>query len=116
MITVVGFVMAAAAGALGRTEVARRWNRVDLPLGTLMVNVSGSFAVGLLADVAPPLLTVVTAGALGTYTTFSSFARDAVALIERRRHALAAAYVAATLVLGVAAAALGMRLAGFPVS
>lgn len=112
MITIVGFVVAAAAGALGRAEAGRRWNHHKLPVGTLVVNVSGSFALGLLVNVAPPLLTVVGVGALGAYTTFSSFARDVASLIERRQPVLAVAYIAATLAIGIAAAAVGVALAG----
>lgn len=111
MITIAAFVVAAAAGALGRAEAGRRWNHFALPAGTLVVNVSGSFALGLLVDAAPPVLTVAGTGALGAYTTFSSFARDAVALVEQRRIALATAYVAATLGLGIGAAAVGVALA-----
>ena len=111
MITAVGFVVAAAAGALLRAEAGRRWNRHEgLAVGTLVVNVTGSFLLGLLSDVAPPALTVLGVGGLGTYTTFSSFARDAVALGERGRVVLAGAYVVASCVLGIAAAALGVAI------
>lgn len=113
MITALAFVMAAAAGALARAEAGRRWNRPEgFPLGTLIVNVTGSFLLGLLADTAPPLLTVAGVGALGAYTTFSSFARDTVALAEGRQLVLAGTYVAGSLAAGVAAAAIGIVLAG----
>lgn len=83
MTTVFGFMAAAAFGALARAEAGRRWNRHEgFPLGTLAVNVSGSFLLGLLWDLAPPGVTVLGVAGLGTFTTFSSFARDAVALAE----------------------------------
>lgn len=111
MITAVGFVVAAAAGALLRAEAGRRLNRHDgFAVGTLVVNVTGSFLLGLLSDVAPPALTVLGVGGLGAYTTFSSFARDAVALVERDRIALAGSYVVTTCALGIAAAALGIAI------
>lgn len=111
MITVVGFVVAAAIGALARAEAGRRWNRHEgFPLGTLVVNVTGSFALGLLWDVAPPVLTVAGLAGLGAFTTFSSFARDAVALADGRKLASAAFYVAISCMAGVAAAALGVAL------
>ena len=50
-------------------------------------------------------------GGLRAYTTFSTFARDAVALMELRRLATAAFYVGGTLVVGVAAAAAGVAIA-----
>lgn len=80
MITVAAFVGAAVA------EAGRRWNRHDgFAAGTLIVNVTGSFLLGLLSNIAPPALTVVGVGGLGAFTTFSSIARDAVALAELRQ-------------------------------
>ena len=112
MITGVAFVLAAAAGALLRAEAGRRWNRHEgLAIGTLVVNVSGSFLLGLLWNVAPPALTVLGMGGLGAFTTFSSFARDAVALTELRKWGPAAIYVAASCALGIGAAALGVAIA-----
>lgn len=112
MITAVGFVVAAAAGAFARAEAGRRWNRHnELALGTLIVNITGSFLLGLLVNTAPPALTVLGVAGLGAYTTFSSFARDCVALLEQRKVRLAALYLGATLVLGIAAAAVGVALA-----
>jgi CrcB protein len=108
----IAFVAAAILGAGARAEAGRRWNRDNgLALGTLSVNVSGSFLLGLLAAAAPPTLTVLGAGGLGAYTTFSSFARDTVALVELGRIKAAAFYVAATCILGIAAASAGIALA-----
>jgi CrcB protein len=109
VITVAAFALAAVAGALTRAEVGHRLNR-DHPLGTLTVNVFGAFALGLLAGASNPVLTVVGVGGLGTLTTFSSFARDAVALVEEGRVRAALAYVAATVGLGLAAAGAGLAL------
>lgn len=111
MITAVAFVVLAGSGAVARAEAGRRWNQHEgLAWGTLLVNVSGSFLLGAVHDLAPPALTALGVGGLGAYTTFSSFARDAVALIELRRLALAGTYVAATTVMSIAAAAAGMAL------
>lgn len=112
MIAAVAFVCAAAAGTLARAEIGRRLNRSEgLAAGTLVVNVTGSFLVGLLVNAAPTVVTVVGIGGLGAYTTYSSFARDAVGLIERGRLVLALVYVTATCALGIGAAALGIALA-----
>jgi len=111
--TAVVFAVAAGMGALARAEAGRRWNRAGgLALGTLIVNVTGSLLLGLLSGVTAPTATVLGVGALGAYTTFSSFARDVVAVVACRRLALAALYVGASVVLGVAAAALGVAVAG----
>jgi fluoride exporter len=74
----------------------------------LIVNVTGSLMLGLLSDVTPPTITVLGVGGLGAYTTFSSFARDAVALAETKRVMLAAVYVALSCLLGIGAAAIGV--------
>jgi fluoride ion exporter CrcB/FEX len=50
----------------------------------LLVNVVGSFLLGLLHDVHPPVSTVLAVGGLGAFTTFSSFTSDAVALVGAR--------------------------------
>jgi CrcB protein len=112
VITAMAFVAAAAMGALARAEAGRRWNRHEgLAVGTIVVNVTGSFLLGLLSQIAPPALTVLGVGGLGAYTTFSSFARDTVALVEQRRAGLAAAYVGASCSLGILAAAAGLAIA-----
>ncbi len=112
MITAVTFVVAAAAGALARAEAGRRWNRHDgFPLGTLIVNVTGSLMLGLLSEVTPPTITVLGVAGLGAYTTFSSFARDAVALAERNKVILAVVYVGLSCLLSLGAAALGVAAA-----
>jgi CrcB protein len=111
MITATAFLAAAATGALARAVIAARWNRDGgAALGTMVVNVTGSFLLGLLATTAPPALTVLGAGALGTFTTFSGFARDVLVAVERRRIGLAAGYVVATCVLGILAAGAGVAL------
>ena len=110
--TAVAFAVAAGVGALARAELGRRWNQHGgMAVGTIIVNVTGSFLLGLLSNIAPPTVTILGIGGLGAYTTFSSFARDAAALAEVGRLALAAAYVLATCVLGIAAAAAGIALA-----
>jgi CrcB protein len=112
VITALAFVVAAAGGAVARAEAGRRWNRHEgIALGTLVVNVTGSFLLGLLVDVAPPTLTVIGVAGLGAYTTFSSFARDVVALSEVRQFVLAVVYVAMTCVFGITAAAVGVAIA-----
>jgi CrcB protein len=113
VIVALGFVVVAAAGACARGALLARLNPVrGLPWGTLVVNVSGSLALGLAVELAPPWLTVVGTGALGTYTTFSTFALEVVRLVEEGDRALAAAYVAVMLAASVAAAWLGLTLSG----
>ena len=103
------FVVAAAAGTLARATVGR-WLNQDFPWGTFAVNVSGSFALGLLAHASTSVATVVGTGLLGAYTTFSSFARDAVALWEQRDRVPAVMYVVATVIACVGAAWAGIAI------
>jgi CrcB protein len=110
-----------AAGAVG---VAMRYGLGALiterlgdgfPWSTLIVNVTGAFAMGVLvaalehagasSDVVRPAIGI---GLLGGYTTFSAFALDAVSLAEDGRVARAVTYVVATNVVGIAALVAGL--------
>jgi len=84
----------------------------DFPLGTLAVNVSGAVILGLLAGLALGHDEALLAGtaAVGSYTTFSTWMLETQRLTEERQHGKAAVNVAASLVAGVAAAALGQLL------
>ena len=86
--------------------------RGGFPLGTLVVNITGSLALGLLTGlgtvVVPQLALVLGTGLLGGYTTFSAVSVDSVLLAERGRWRDAAADLFGTLVLCVAAAAAGV--------
>ena len=88
------------------------------PFHTLLINVSGSLAIGLLlvllterlvVDPAWRLLLVV--GFLGGYTTFSSYTFEAVSLLEEGDWLAALGYVVGSNGLGLVAAYLGMLLA-----
>ncbi|MDQ3074390.1 MAG: CrcB family protein [Pseudomonadota bacterium] len=85
------------------------------PLATLMVNVAGGFVIGLLAAGLPleqhsARLLLIT-GLLGGFTTFSAFSLDAIALAQRGAYGQAAAYVALSVTLSLAAAAAGLSMA-----
>jgi CrcB protein len=98
------FVVLAAAAAVARVAMSAPLNaRGTLPWGTLLVNVSGSAALGLLAGAAPEVVTVAGVGALGAYTTMSTFAVE-VDVLARRAPAAAGAYVAVSLVACTATA------------
>ena len=87
-------------------------------LPTLLVNVSGSFALGVFitislekAAVPAEYRTMIAVGLLGGYTTFSTLALEAVNLAESGDALKAGASVAGNIILGLAAAYLGI-LAG----
>ena len=107
--TALAFAIAAAAGALVRAVLGHRLNG-RFPWGTFTVNITGSFALGLLAHVSAFAATVFGTGLLGAYTTYSSFARDIAGLWERNERVWAVAYGAATLAACVAAALLALEI------
>lgn len=85
------------------------------PLSTLLVNVVGSFALGLLVSLVWPrvptwLKAGLGAGLIGSFTTFSAVMVSLVDEGARGLWALAAGYLALSIVLGLSAAALGVRL------
>jgi CrcB protein len=109
----------AAGGAIGAalrylTNVGvMRLIGPGFPFGTVVVNVLGSFLMGLLVVVlaekggnkfAPFLMT----GVLGGFTTFSAYSLDAVTLYNRGEIVLAGAYVLGTVIVGIAALVAGM--------
>jgi fluoride exporter len=88
-------------------RLAARRDR-DPALGTLAVNVAGSAVLGAvlgLGDAPDRVVALVGTGFCGTLTTFSTFGADVVRMLEERVFGRALAYLGATLVLGLAAAA-----------
>ena len=87
---------------------------VVFPFGTLAVNVAGSLLIGAVwarvAGKAPDawFLPLVMFGVLGGFTTFSSFSLDTMKLLQDGRIGFAAGYVAASVLLSLAACALGL--------
>ena len=108
MIAWLGLAMAGGLGAVARFlvdgAVSDRLGRA-LPLGTLAVNLSGAFALGVLSG-----NFVVGTGFVGAYTTFSTWMLETQRLAEDGRSAAALANVFGSLVLGLGAAALGASL------
>jgi CrcB protein len=87
------------------------------PLGTLIVNLSGAFALGVLATLAIDRSTLpaeirgpVMIGFLGAYTTFSTWTLESLRLIEAGSWTLALANLAGSLVLGMIAVGAGVAL------
>jgi fluoride exporter len=121
-VILVGLVVAGAVGAVLRYMVDHavqsrvRGDGSDFPLGILVVNLSGSFVLGLVTGVAlhhgdPPVLTtVVGTGLIGAYTTFSTLTFDTVSLGENGQWGGATMNVLVSMVLGLGAAVAGLAL------
>jgi CrcB protein len=116
---VVGLAGALGAGTrylLGCVIAERISSR--FPFGTLLINVTGAFAIGLLFALAsqkllsPALQTILATGFLGGYTTFSTLCWEGTQLVRKAKTVQSFYYFASTFVLGLCAALLGIALGG----
>jgi fluoride exporter len=105
-----------ALGGVGRHAVSEalmaRLDPQGLPWWTILVNVTGSFAIGYVAAMAPPspeLRLFLMAGVLGGYTTFSAFSLQTLDLAQRGDWLGAASNVTLSVALCLAAVYLGFR-------
>ena len=110
-----------AGGAVGRYLLARwahgLWEG-HLPIGTLLVNVLGSFAIGIVYVLLvekellhPDWRGVIMVGFLGAFTTFSTFSLETIALIESGHLLHAAGYMLASALTCVIAAGIAIQIA-----
>jgi CrcB protein len=107
-----------AAIRYGINLSAMRWFGTAFPFGTLLINVTGSLIMGVVAgyfafkgDASQNWRLFLTTGILGGYTTFSAFSLDAALLYQRGEVSLAATYVLASVVLSIAGLFAGLALA-----
>jgi CrcB protein len=110
-----GVAVLGGCGALARfglTLLVADRLHPHLPVGTLAVNISGSFLLGLLAGAAVEgdARLLLGAGALGSYTTFSTWMVETQRIEEAGTRRIAVVNIALSIVLGLAAAALGHAL------
>ena len=89
----------------------------DFPFGILIINVTGSTVMGLVAgylafkgEASQPWRIFLMTGILGGYTTFSAFSLDTIVLYERGELGLAALYVAGSVVLSILGLVAGLAL------
>lgn len=121
----IGLLMALAGGlgAVTRFVVDARVDalsrRATIPMGTMLINVTGSFLLGLVTgwfaahSGDPGIKLVLGTGFLGGYTTFSTASVEAARLALSGRGWAALAQAAGMAVLGVTASALGLWLGGW---
>lgn len=117
------YVWIGCGGFLG--AVARYWlgglisSQVTtaFPLGTFVINVSGSLLLGIVASIGvdsgfilPALRPALTIGFLGGYTTFSTWSLETVRLVEEGSYALAAANALGSLAAGLVGLWIGLVL------
>ncbi len=102
----VGFSVAAAAGTLVRWRVSTALG----PGGTLIINITGAFVLGLLAGTSGAAATIIGTAGLGALTTVSGILPES-ARLSRASPLLALGYVSLTVTGATAAAAAGLALA-----
>jgi CrcB protein len=114
----------ALGGAIGATlrhvvnVLVARIAGSDFPWHTMLINISGSFVMGVLVtlmalrwNVTLELRAFLTTGILGGYTTFSALSLDFAVLVERKAYVLAGAYALGSVALSLVAIFAGMALA-----
>jgi len=108
-------LLAGGIGAVSRFTIDRRVitrTAGSYPWGTFTVNITGAMILGILSGLAPhPHLALIAGtGAIGSYTTFSTWMLETNRLGEERQIRLALINIAASITAGVAAAALGLLI------
>lgn len=113
--------MGGAIGAAGRYLVGVGAMRVlgpGFPWGTLIVNIAGCLAMGILIEaiamrysVSNEMRTFLATGILGGFTTFSAFSLDFAVLMERKAHGLAVLYLGASVGFSLLALFAGLAIA-----
>lgn len=109
-----------ALGSMARYLCSRwmtQWIPHAFPWGTLAVNISGCFLIGLFFTLygkgivaSDNLRLFLMTGICGGFTTFSAFTLEGMTLIRENRHGLFFLYTGASVVLGLAATWLGMKV------
>ena len=119
MLYLIVFLGAGIGGALrhGVNVGSAKLFGYGFPFGTMIVNVVGSFLMGLLAGyfafrpgIGQHMRLFLTTGILGGFTTFSAFSLDTALLVERHSYGLAAGYAVGSVAASVSALFFGLAL------
>jgi len=112
-----GGILGANARYLLGTWIAQRYG-TSFPYGTLVINVSGSFVIGLFLTLIaerfvlhPNWRLFFAVGFLGAYTTFSTFSYESVVLLQNGAWRLGLVNMVGSVVLGPIAVVIGMAVA-----
>ena len=117
------FILICLGGAIGTglryltVGAAVRWLGIEFPHGTLIVNVVGSFLIGLIQEVAitsvlisEPTRLFLTVGIMGGLTTYSSFSYDTLHLMQTGAWGYAWVYILVTTAVCLGVCLLGIAL------
>ena len=120
MLNIQNIVAVGVGGMIGsvlRFVVTVLVGNQPFPFATLTINIAGSFIIGLIfgaSALGVPANTMklfLATGICGGFTTFAAFSMESLQLLQQQKYILAATYVSASIVLGLAAA-----FAGFAIS
>ncbi|WP_324825392.1 fluoride efflux transporter CrcB [Sinanaerobacter sp. ZZT-01] len=111
-----GFAGAIIRYSIKQIQIQNYYERI--PLDTLFINISGAFLLAFILTAASKAWKInanmqmgITVGFLGAYTTFSTFCKETVLLIQSGDYFAAFFYVIISVALGFGAACLGMKFA-----
>ncbi|MBL0169466.1 MAG: fluoride efflux transporter CrcB [Gemmatimonadaceae bacterium] len=113
-----GIAIGGAAGSVSRYALSMWLTRAHghFPLGTFVINISGSFLIALFArvystpDSNPIMRAALTIGFCGGFTTFSTFSAEFVTLMQEGRTSRAVLYALASVLTGVLAVVAGLAV------
>ncbi len=113
--TIFALMVGAALGAVCRASIldAKVFQGCDIPFGTLMVNISGSFLMGILLPLIQNtgmMYTGIIFGFLGGYTTYSTFSLNQLTMLKKKRYKNLFKYSFITLFFSLAALSLGLLI------
>ncbi len=121
MVELGAIAIGGALGAVSRylaVALVTEWFGKSFPFGTMAVNITGSFLIGILyvlvvqkLHAMPEIKAILVVGFLGSFTTFSTFSLETFSLIERGDFSQAGLYVVSSLVLGILAVWGGITVA-----
>ncbi|GGI63068.1 fluoride efflux transporter FluC [Limosilactobacillus caviae] len=107
--------LGAAIGAVIRYIITTWWKRlkIDWPLATLFINITGSFLLGILTEnfaSNSPIMLLFGTGLMGGYTTFSTFNVELISMIDERRWRTLTVYLGLSYIGGTVAAICGLMI------
>lgn len=118
MIWLIG--LGGSLGAAARYSLSifinNKFRQKSFPFGTLIINISGSFLLGLIANlysvnqISEGVWLFAGVGFCGAYTTFSTFGYETITLIRSNKAGTAGAYILFSVILSILTAAMGFAI------
>lgn len=113
----IGGSLGAAARFIAGKWISKRTQKVyPFPMGTWIINITGSFLLGLITqlylsnDISESLWLFGGAGFCGAFTTFSTFGNETITLIQANKGKLAIVYVVTSIIVGFISAMIGFYI------